>query len=205
MDDNDEPVGKPAKLTNDGPDGKVYKKGGVTVIPLSQPLASSPVGENEKRSGQVRIFYITGCTDAKVVQYVKSTKTFKPSPSDKNAKMPGDVVNDWHLDTADPYPGAKKNDDGDMISSDIPAAYKSEVASPADVKKLPKGATVTWTWILETFVYCDSKLLAWITWGGSVTFTMGDDGKLTPGAPTVDPPKLHGPDEVSQSAGNPKK
>ena len=205
IDDDEEPIGGTVEPKRDGT-GAPFTKGGVTVTPLSLSLNSSPVGKTtEKRSGQVRIFYISGCKNTRVVQYVKSGVTFQPPETDKNAKMPKDSNNDWHLDIADPYPGAIVNDNGDTVVSDIPAAYESEVAQAANVKSLPKGATATYTWELETFIYCDGNLLLWLSWGGSVVFTMGDDGKLTPGAPSVDPPKQHGPDEASQSDGNKKK
>jgi hypothetical protein len=202
IDDNEQMIGSAIELTR----GAEINKGGAKALPLSTPLSSSPVGKTtEKRSGQIRIFLLTGCKNARVVQYVKSSLTFRPPESDKNAKMPKDSPGDWHLDGADPYPGAIKTDTGDTLVSDVPAAYESEVADSADVKSLPKGATATYTWSLETFFYCDGNLLFWISWGGSVTFTMGDDGKLTPGTPAVDQEKEHGKDEVSQSPGNPKK
>jgi len=205
IDDDEKPIGRPVEPKHDGA-GAPFTKGGVTVTPLSLPLNSDLVGKTtEKRSGQLRIFYVTGCKKSRVVQYVKSGVTFKPPESDKNAKMPKDSGNDWHLDSADPYPGALVNKNGDTVVSDIPAAYESEVADAADVKSLPKGATAAYTWQLETFIYCDGSLILWFSWGGSVIFTMGDNGKLTPGAPSVDPPKQHGLDEASQSDGNKKK
>jgi hypothetical protein len=204
LDKDGEKIKPLVQLTNDGPGGKPYTKGGVTITPLKQPLASQPVGDDEKRSGHLRIFYVNGCKNCKVVQYAKTTRTFKPPADNPSAKMPEDVPDEWHLDSADPYPGANKNDEGDTVIGDIPAGYESEIAKAADVKKMPKGGTVTYKWSLETFIYCDGKLFAWIEWGASVTFTMGDGGKLTPGAPAVDPPKFHGPDEYSQSKGNPK-
>jgi hypothetical protein len=201
IDDEENPIGATIELTA----GTEITKGGVKLRPLSTPLNSSPIGKTtEKRSGQIRIFYLTGCKDARIVQYAKSGITFKPPDSDKTAKMPKDTSNDWHLDQGDPYKGAVKNDRGDTVSTDIPAAYEDAVANNADVKSLPKGATATYTWALETFFYCDGNLVLWLSWGGSVTFTMGDGGTLTPGAPTVDPAKEHGPDEGSQSAGNKK-
>lgn len=203
LDAQDQPILPPVRLTNDGPNGAPYTRGGVTITPLSQPLASRPVGANEKRSGQLRIFYVTGCKDARIVQYVRSTKTFAPPASDPTATMPANVTADWHRDGGDPYAGAQVNANGHTISSDIPAAYESAVADANDVKTIPAGATVTYGWTLETFIYCEGKLLAWVTWGGRVTFTKGNDGKLTPGAPSVDVPVFHGPGEFSQSAGNP--
>ena len=95
------------------------------------------------------------------------------------------------------------NDKDHTISSDIPAVYESVAADTDAAKKMPAGSTVTYGWALETFIYCEGRLLAWVAWGGSVTFTKGNDGTLTPGAPSVATPVFHGPDDVSQSAGNP--
>jgi hypothetical protein len=168
-------------------------------------IANQPVGTTqEKRSGQFRVFYVEGCKKSKVVQYAWGARKFKPPPGDPSASVPQDITDPWHLDGADPYPGAQANGD-DVISSDIPASYQSLIEADASVRSLPKGATVTDYWVLETFFYCDGALIAWVTWGGSVTFTMGDGGKLTADEPKIDAPKFHGPDEPSQSPGNPKK
>ena len=204
IDEQDKRIGEIIELTNDKAEGGAHTSGGVTVTPVKAPLISEPIGEGETRSGHIRIFYVEGCISPRVTQYAKSGVTFNPPPESPGAQVPADDVNDWHRDGADPYAGAQINSSGHIVSSDIPAVYEHMMAQADDIKSLPSGATATYTWSLETFFFCNGRLLAWVSWGAQVTFTMGADGKLTPGAPVVNPPQFYGPGEYSHSGGNPK-
>lgn len=182
--------------------GKSITKGGMTITPISHTLNDTKVSDKDKISGQAGFFYISGCEDASVVQYASNKRTFTAPKNDPTAKLPDGDSEDWHLDGGNPYPGTVKEAGKGTVSTDFPGAFPDDVAGEAKVKQLPSGAQVTYTWILETFFYCDKKLVAWASWGQSVTYTMGDNGKLTPGAPSPDPAKFHDPTEKSQSPGN---
>jgi hypothetical protein len=203
------------------PDGSSpWTKEGKTVTAFDIPLDNQLIGKtgdkkDNKRSGEIKVFTVSGCKNPRIVQYYvkKSTLTYQDGKKEEESEP----QTGWKLDGGDPFPSSLKPKDaaggtpadtGGIL--DVPGVSIDGLNNEELIKKLKSHgdgtAELTIEWKFETFFYCDGKLIGWTSKGMTLKASWKvKDGKVDPAAvekPTLDAPKWHDPTEKSQSPGN---
>jgi len=170
-------------------------RGGVTVTAFNDAVINVTVKNTaQKHCGELKVFTIEGCTNSRVVQHVKETRSIiRP-----DGTVAGTNGHNWMQDGPDPFAGTIPNQNAAM---DMPGVDPATAQNNPNYQALGDGYRIKVEQWFETFFYCDGNLIGWYSWKQEIQFPV-KGGVVGKGIPYPSKPVWHDAGSaVSQSGG----